>query len=118
MRTLSTAAFMVCMATAAHAMECTFTTECFDGEACAETDLEMTVAHNDHGLPTLETISETLHVTAIAGDGKTHSTLTATGEGAIHMLTRSTGGDARYTVHLTEGPIVISYLGTCKVGEE
>jgi hypothetical protein len=42
---------------------------------------------------TFETISETLRIPAI-------------------------GGDARYTVHLTDGPMVVSYLGTCTQTDE
>ena len=117
MRILIIAALMACTARAAYAVECSFTTECFDAEECTETDYSLVIGHDDYGIPILETISETLRVTAIAGDGENHSTVTATGEGAIHLLTRATGGDARYTVHLTEGPMTISYLGTCKAGD-
>jgi len=118
MRILTIAALLTCIATAARAETCTFTTECFEGDDCTETEFEMTVGTGDDGATTLETISETLRVTATVSDDETYSTVTADAEGAEHRLTRTTGGDALYAVTLTDGPMTILYLGTCKASGE
>ncbi len=118
MRTLTIAALLTCIATAAHSETCTFTIECFEGEDCTGTEVEMTVGTGDGGATTLETISETLRVTATVSDDETYDTVTAKVEGAEHRLTRTTGGDALYAVTLTEGPMNILYLGTCKASGE
>ena len=40
--------------------------------------------------------------------------LTGGGFDARHLLSIAADGASRYTVHYADGPIVISYLGTCK----
>lgn len=106
------------LASTAHAQTCTFTSECFDTEECTETDYELTIAHDDHGAPILESIAENLHVTAIGGDGDTHTTFIASTNAATHLLTRTTDGSARYTVHMADGPLMLSYLGSCTAAED
>ena len=118
MQRFITAAILTFITSAAHAETCIFTTECFEGDDCTGTEFEMAVGTDDDGTTILETISETLRVTATISDGDTYETVTADAEGAEHRLTRTTGGDALYAVTLTEGPMTILYFGTCTASGE
>ena len=116
MRTiLAIAAFA--LAGAAHAETCTFDTECFDGDGCAETEFEATLGNDGDGNSVLSTISEDVTGETVTGEGGEHSVFTGIGPGAMHLLTRTADGTARYTVHLLEGPMAITYLGACKADE-
>lgn len=91
----------------AFAERCTFTLECFEGEVCSETNFSMD-AFEDR----LITDAETIPVSA-GGVGDTHSFVGFT-ESAMHLLTRKIGGDARYSTHIFDGPLMVNYLGTCE----
>ena len=96
-------------ASAAQAFECNFTTECYEAEACGETNFALTVDIEGKKL-----VTEFGDITLFAvKELPTLKTLFATGEGAEYLLsvTRKT---ARLTTHANEGPQVISYLGSCE----
>lgn len=83
---------------------CSFTTECFEGDGCYETTFSMTIDGD-----TLVTDAETISVTDDAGPA-----LIATTPSAVHVLTRSGDGAARYSTHIFDGPLMLNYLGTCE----
>ena len=85
---------------------CAFSVECFEEDACAETSFTMEVTDAEF-ITDAETIgmkksgSETTRVFF----GETVS--------AVHMLTVGPQGDARYSVHLFDEPMMINYAGSC-----
>ena len=94
---------------------CTFTTECFEDEACAETQFTVAIEAGTLGPDdiVLVTEAETVHG-AIAGAGSVdRGHFIGIGQGAVHMLTVDGASDARYTTHIAEGPMSVSYIGAC-----
>ncbi len=94
--------------------ECTFTSECIEGEACEMSDYAMTVYENDTAPFIMETASENITGSFFDDKGKDgNSTLFGNSAGAAHLLTIAPNGDARYSIQM-DGPMVISYLGNCE----
>lgn len=107
------AALCLCGSTAA-ALEatCTFDTICFEAEACDTAQLALRVAPAPEGRVRL----------GPRGDGVLGDVVTAD-NGARVIVARSASSfqlltvldrAARYTVHLTDGPAVATYHGTCE----
>lgn len=97
-------------------LACTFTQECLEGESCAETSYGFAVeGMNDKGRAvTGVTDSETMRGNLVKTDGQQH--IVFVGKGALHMLSISEGNESRYTVHMG-GPMAITYLGSCEMGD-
>ena len=94
---------------------CHFTTECFEGEACTDTDFGFVVNHDDQTGFVIQTDAE--NIGGLVFDNRfpdETSTLIGATETAYHMLTIAPDGAARYSVQM-QGPMVISYLGQCEV---
>ncbi len=98
-------ALAVCSAPAI-AETCTFTQECFEAEGCSETTFSMEIEGNQ-----MITDAETIPVST--GGSETIRISVGYSASAFHVLTRETGGAARYSTHLFEGPLMVNYLGTC-----
>lgn len=97
------------LATAASAEEtCTFTQECFEGEACTETAFTMTIDGDK-----LVTDAETISVNT--GGSDTVGVFVGYTSSAFHVLTREKNGPARYATHIFDGVMMVNYLGTCEV---
>ena len=90
---------------------CSFTTECLEGEACAETAFEVSRAAGDGESVILTTDAETLAGHMIASDDNFHFIFEA--PSAAHLLTEYPNGAARYTIHM-DGPFTITYHGQCE----
>ena len=88
------------------AEQCIFTTECFEGDGCSETTFSMSIEGK-----TLVTDAETIPVSI--GGSDTLNVFVGYTESAFHVLTRQKGGDARYSTHIFDGPLMVNYLGTC-----
>lgn len=104
------AAFCAALALSAQsalAEVCTFTTECFEDEACTDTMFQMTIDGE-----TLITDAETIAANT-GGNGATGVFVGSTSS-AMHLLIRQTGGAARYSTITFAGPMMVSYLGTCE----
>ncbi len=90
---------------------CIFKQECFEGDGCAETAFSMEIDGNQ-----MITDAETTPLSAIPTDAD-GSDVARVSVGhtasAIHVLTRQVGGDARYSTHIFDGPLMINYLGSC-----
>lgn len=86
---------------AAADMACSFGTECFDGEACGESGFSLSIVGD-----AMETEFGSYPVQDLGG------ALYAAGDGAHYLLTTGDSG-ARLSVHM-DGPMVVSYLGTCE----
>lgn len=85
---------------------CTFTQECFEAEGCSETTFSMEIDGNQ-----MITDAETIPVS----NGGSLTTRVSVGysQSAFHVLTRETGGAARYSTHIFDGPLMVNYLGSC-----
>lgn len=101
-------------------LQCVFKTECFEGEACAETNFGAQLNVVAGGLTETDMVVQS-DLVSDAGDatllgvrsGKAMS-LAGGGFDARHLLTIAQDGAARYTVHYADGPMFINYLGACK----
>ncbi|MFU1606653.1 hypothetical protein ACM25O_09365 [Sulfitobacter pontiacus] len=102
------------------AIACRFTWECVENEPCTETEFTPDITGNAGGASAdaltvqsqMVSDAETVDMTGT----KQVKALSLTGGGfdARHLLSIAADGASRYTVHYADGPIVISYLGTCK----
>lgn len=95
---------------------CTFVTECFETESCSETEYAVDIAAGPNGPDHVQLVtpSETLDAT-LAGSMDL-GLLMAMGETALHVISTSTSGDARYSVHMA-GPMLVTYHGICEVND-
>jgi len=91
------------------AQECTFTSECYEAESCQDTSFSVSVDMNNEKLVT---DFGDLTIVATKTDGGA-TTIFATGDGAEYLMSRNANA-ARLSTHMTEGPEVITYLGTCE----
>ncbi|MFD1344257.1 hypothetical protein [Litorisediminicola beolgyonensis] len=104
------------------ALLCRFGTECYEAETCQSTDFELTVEGRAGGSDETALMAGAT-LGSVAGDVEA---LGAFAEGVLsltggdldgrHLLT-VTGDAARYSVHYSDGPMVISYLGACEGAE-
>lgn len=101
----------LCLATPAAAIECNFTKECFEAEACTATLFDIEIDETE-GARKIVTPAETVPV-SLGGSDLVRIYVGVT-NGAFHLLSRTADGAARYTNHLYQGPMVVSFLGTCK----
>lgn len=103
---------------AAFPLSCIFVSECMLGEACEETSFSASVSADGDagGKLFLTTGAETLKGSNIQNEGPAH--LFFVGKTAVHLITVDLAEDgqndaAHYTVHM-QGPMTISYSGTCQ----
>lgn len=101
-------------ASTALAMNCTFTTECFESESCSESAFTVSVEENG-GATLLVSDAETIPV-SVGGSDDVRIYVGVT-ESAFHLMSRGSNGIARYSTHLYDGPIMVNYLGNCKGSE-
>ena len=109
MRHLALTALLLPTPLLAEGFDCSFNTECFEAEACAEANFTASV---DVESEKITTEFGDLTIVAVKQETRT-MTLFATGAGAEYLLS-VTPQAARLTTHANEGPMVISYLGTCE----
>ena len=97
---------------------CTFTQECMEGEACADTAFSLTIAlrgtATDAGEPLfIVTDAETIDVfRPNTFDGRVY---VGTKGGQSVMLSVADDGRARYAVHLNSDDVALTYVGQCEV---
>ncbi len=96
---------------------CTFSVECFEAEACDETALRLALTRN--GTPdTVRIGSVAEHFTAQRSVTERGATvLQALGPTSAQILSVGPDGTARYSLHLTDGPAALTYLGTCEASK-
>ncbi|MEO0829844.1 MAG: hypothetical protein AAFY03_05230 [Pseudomonadota bacterium] len=91
----------------AWALDCTFTAECVEQEACADSAFTASLTDDQS---TLETEFGPLSVTPV--EGTEPPSFVATGSGMRVFLTVY-GPDARMSVHMDDA-FSLSYFGTCE----
>ncbi len=94
------------------AQTCSFTTECFDGDGCSETSFSFEI-ETEGGATRLVSDAETIPLSQ-GGSDETRVYVGVT-ESAFHLLTHSAEGEARYSTHIYDGPLMLNYLGRCEV---
>ena len=102
-------------ANAAAVLTCTFTTECYESEACSETNFELTVSPNDeYSEAQISSLSGDFN--AKAWNFQAMSTFTGFTSGTLHMISVFKARQARYSVHSGSGDdlLMINYTGTCE----
>ncbi|SHE29831.1 hypothetical protein SAMN05444273_10117 [Litoreibacter ascidiaceicola] len=90
---------------------CTFTTECFEAEACADSAFSVAIEQKD-GATLLVSDAESFPV-SVGGSDAVRIYVGVT-ESAFHLMSRATDGTARYSTHLYDGPLMVNYLGNCE----
>ncbi len=100
------------------ALECRFDLECYEGEACLATEFNFALKGLAGGLGP-DAMAALVKMESLAGSvellGTRSGDITVLSGGGIearHMLTLD-GQSVRYTLHYSDGPLVISYLGLC-----
>ena len=93
------------------AMECTFTTECFESETCSESAFTVAIEEKD-GATLLVSDAET--IPASVGGSETVRVYVGVTDSAFHLMSRGADGVARYSTHLYDGPLMVNYLGNCE----
>jgi len=93
---------------------CRFGTECVEAEPCADTAYTLRVVPGDGDMTaTLEDQSGSVPASlGVTPDGATWAL--ARGGGVLRLLSVAPDGAARYTLHFTAAPMVLSYLGRCE----
>jgi len=91
---------------------CNFNMECYEDEACADSNFTVEVRGDEEKIAT---DFGTFPILAIRNE-ENRLTVFVTSDGAVYLLSASDTA-ARFTAHITDGPQAINYLGTCeKVG--
>ena len=101
------------------AMLCAFENKCLDAEACNNTTFSLELKGRAGGLNDVDIVVQAELISEIgdtillgARSGEAMSLSGGTFD-ARHLLTIANDGYARYTMHYSDGPIAISYLGAC-----
>ena len=99
-------------AAAAAGAECRFVLECVDAEPCAATDYAIALETEDMDAR-LVTPAETVEGRLGVTPGGATFALALTDD-AVHLLTiMNAAGEARYTLHLADAGLAITYHGQC-----
>lgn len=88
---------------------CNFNTECYESEACAESDFSVEVRN---GEDKFVTDFGTFPILA-KRESDTILTVFVHTDGAVYLLSAGPR-TARLTVHITDGPQSLTYLGLCE----
>lgn len=101
------------------AMLCAFENKCLDAEACNNTTFSLELKGRAGGLNDVDVVVQAELISEI-GDtilpgARSGEAMSLSGGifDARHLLTIENDGYARYTMHYSDGPIAISYLGAC-----
>jgi hypothetical protein len=93
---------------------CHFTVECFEDEPCDEADFVLRIRPGPEPMSVrlggpVDRITGEL---SVADSGAT--LVLARSPSSLQILTIGVDESARYTLHLTDGPAMVSYIGTCE----
>ncbi|GAA4229888.1 hypothetical protein GGQ68_001624 [Sagittula marina] len=100
-------------------LDCDFVTECYEAEPCQDTRFSVTLEGQASGFEDVNLLVE-VRMRSDAADvplmgNRSNGALALAGgiDGVRHMVTTNADGTARYTVHDADGPMMVSYLGSC-----
>lgn len=87
---------------------CTFTMECFETEACAETQFSVTLSEDQTTM-----VTDFGDLAVVYAEGPV---LLAQDANASYLLTTLPDG-ARLSTQMADAPMVVTYLGQCEAAE-
>ena len=92
---------------------CHFTTECLEAEPCAEADfeLEITSGDRDGAVVLSQDMGTAEGEMTLAENGA--ALIAARSPVNLQIVTVGADGESRYSLHFADGPLTVSYLGTC-----
>ena len=119
MRCLIALAFVYSMVSQAQAASlCSFTTECYENEACQPSAFELTFRAGTGGPNEMELVTDAETIGVAVGGNAQFAHLAGMTKTGFYVLTlASADGTARFTTHLSDGPQSITSLGTCEIGQ-
>ncbi|TCM81487.1 hypothetical protein [Rhodovulum steppense] len=101
------------------ALACAFDRECHEAEPCTDADFALDVTGRVGGMGAGTMLARVV-LSSVSGDVDAFGTLDGGtmflqgGDGASRSYLVVTNGAARYTLHMAEGPTVVTYHGTCE----
>lgn len=104
-----TGALMLPVAALASDYSCNFNTECYESEPCGESDFTVEIRS---GEDKFVTDFGTFPILAKRETAQILTTFVHT-DGAVYLMSAG-ARTARLTVHITDGPQTITYLGQCE----
>ncbi|QIE42595.1 hypothetical protein [Meridianimarinicoccus aquatilis] len=98
-------------------MTCHFTVECYEAEECDEADFVLDVrdSEEDGHVRLGGPVDDIRGRIGTAQSGS--RVVVARSQSSMQLLTIGPDETARYTLHLTDGPAMISYTGICEEDE-
>lgn len=95
---------------------CTFTTECYENQACQDTEFQLEFRAGAGGPNDLEIVTDAETVSVSVGGSGEVAYLAGMTRNGFHVLTVTReSGAARYTNHIGDGPQTVTYLGSCEL---
>ncbi|MEV8467400.1 hypothetical protein AB0T83_11475 [Fluviibacterium sp. DFM31] len=95
-------------------VECVFTVECYEAEACDEANFSLRVGKGDSPAEAVVRTPAESFAGKVQGHDSTSLVWTTQTATTAQILSWGADGSARYTLHLTDGPVVVSYHGHCE----
>lgn len=93
---------------------CRFTVECYEAEACDAADFTLRLRPGD-APDTVRLGGPVDDITGAVTEAESGArVVVARGPSSVQLLTLGPDSTARYTLHLTDGPAIVSYHGTCE----
>ena len=93
---------------------CRFTVECYEAEACDAADFTLRLRPGD-APDTVRLGGPVDEFTGAVNEAESGARVViARSPSSVQLLTLGPDGTARYTLHLTDGPAIVSYHGTCE----
>ncbi|KNG93005.1 hypothetical protein ATO11_13840 [Pseudaestuariivita atlantica] len=99
---------------ASAAMQCRFTTECYEAESCTEASFDVTLDTETNSIST--EFGDFRMARVAAKDGSWFQAWGIDHTQKLFYLILAEGSDARMTLHMA-GPQMVSYVGTCEERE-
>ena len=93
---------------------CTFVTECYEAEACDEANFTFKLGAGDEPRTAVMRTTEGPVTGSVGGDDASSLYWIAETPNSVQVLSWGADGSARYTLHLTDGPAIVSYHGSCE----
>ena len=119
MKTIAKALVIMCLSAPAALAgnTCTFTTLCTDTQPCTATEFSLIFRAGTGGPNDIELdVGDEIVGVAVGGNAQV-AHIAGLSQTGFHVLTLASGtGAARYTRHVDDGPLAMTWHGTCEIG--